>query len=350
MRRPDQPSLFGEVVETRRTRTVECDDGGCAKHRTRPPGDGWRILHDRERATVWCRRTPVIWGKPGPWRSASATRRVGTMTAAAEIARALDGKRAGSDWMARCPAHAERTPSLVIRDGDTGVLVHCHAGCSQRDVIDALARLGLWERPQPPARSPRDRRHRARSHGTTTRPPGSRRCVASGVHAHDPRGTLAERYLNGRELEIDDHLAGRVLRFHPRCPFGRGEFHPCLVAAFRRIEDPDDDGPPVAILRVALDADGGKLDRKMLGPVAGCAIKLDPDEDVSHGLGISEGLETGMSVRAIGWRPVWALGSAGAIETFPVLNGIEALTIFADNDAPAPSEWSPKGRAAGRHG
>ncbi len=46
----------------------------------------------------------------------------------------------------------------------------------------------------------------------------------------------------------------------------------------------------------------------------------------------AEGLETALAVRATGWRPIWALGTAGAIETFPPLAGVEALTIFADND------------------
>lgn len=33
-------------------------------------------------------------------------------------------------WLARCPAHADRTPSLAIRDGEGGrVLVRCWAGC-----------------------------------------------------------------------------------------------------------------------------------------------------------------------------------------------------------------------------
>jgi hypothetical protein len=74
MRRPGQPELFAELVETVRTRdgTVECDDGGSATYRTRPAGDGWQILHDRERATVWTRRKPVAWRpvhRPqGGWR------------------------------------------------------------------------------------------------------------------------------------------------------------------------------------------------------------------------------------------------------------------------------------------
>jgi putative DNA primase/helicase len=263
---------------------------------------------------------------------------------AAELARALGGKRAGRDWMTKCPAHDERTASLSIREGNAGPLVHCFAGCSQRDVIDALIRRGLWpspsrspgqtrgpSRPLPPRRSMRrDDRWRLESVARIWR------------EAHDPHATVAERYLNNRELEIDDDLAGRVLRFHPACPWGEGAKAPCLIAAFRPIVgDVEESAPPVAILRVGLTSDGEKISRKMLGQVAGCAIKLDVDADVTHGLGIAEGLETAMSLRAIGWRPVWALGSAGAIAEFPVLNGIETLTIFADNDAPAPSEWSP---------
>jgi len=67
------------------------------------------------------------------------------MLTAAGLAQALGGRREGVHWMARCPAHADRTPSLALRDGHTGVLVHCHAGCSQEAVIAALRGRGLWE-------------------------------------------------------------------------------------------------------------------------------------------------------------------------------------------------------------
>src|SRR6185312_2197269 len=72
---------------------------------------------------------------------------------------------------------------------------------------------------------------------------------------------------------------------------------------------------------------------KFLGPVGGCAIKLDPDEEVLGGLGIGEGLETCMAARQVGLHPVWALGSAGAIAAFPVLAGIAALTLLREHDA-----------------
>jgi putative DNA primase/helicase len=62
-------------------------------------------------------------------------------------------------------------------------------------------------------------------------------------------------------------------------------------------------------------------------------VRLMPDEEVTGGLGIAEGIETALSVmQGFGWRPVWAATSAGMIRSLPVLPGIEALTIFADAD------------------
>jgi hypothetical protein len=46
--------------------------------------------------------------------------------------------------MAKCPAHDDHDPSLSIREVDGKVLFHCHAGCAQGDVIDALKARGLW--------------------------------------------------------------------------------------------------------------------------------------------------------------------------------------------------------------
>jgi putative DNA primase/helicase len=61
------------------------------------------------------------------------------------LVRALGARRSGSAWMAPCPAHEDRDPSLAIREVDGQVLVHCHAGCAQRDVVQALKARGLWE-------------------------------------------------------------------------------------------------------------------------------------------------------------------------------------------------------------
>ena len=72
--------------------------------------------------------------------------------------------------------------------------------------------------------------------------------------------------------------------------------------------------------------------KKMLGRAADACVKLSADEEVSIGLHVAEGIETALACMAMGFRPMWAALSAGGIATFPVLAGIEALTIFADND------------------
>jgi len=42
-------------------------------------------------------------------------------------------------WMARCPAHGDRSASLSVREFDTGVIgLKCFAGCTVEEVITAL--------------------------------------------------------------------------------------------------------------------------------------------------------------------------------------------------------------------
>src|SRR5581483_3512580 len=61
------------------------------------------------------------------------------------IAKTLGGRKAGATWMAHCPAHDDRMPSLSITDTRDGkVLVRCHAGCDQRDVIAVLRARDIW--------------------------------------------------------------------------------------------------------------------------------------------------------------------------------------------------------------
>ena len=42
-------------------------------------------------------------------------------------------------WVARCPAHEDKHPSLAVRVLDDGrILLHCFAGCGAVDVIESL--------------------------------------------------------------------------------------------------------------------------------------------------------------------------------------------------------------------
>ena len=53
----------------------------------------------------------------------------------------LDGIRetAHGKYVARCPAHDDKSPSLAIKDcGDGRILLHCFAGCETEDVLCAV--------------------------------------------------------------------------------------------------------------------------------------------------------------------------------------------------------------------
>src|SRR5262249_54477345 len=93
------------------------------------------------------------------------------------------------------------------------------------------------------------------------------------LRARDPRGMLAENYLCLRRLALDDALAGRVLRFHPRTPWrsensGEIEYLPALIAAFRSLDD-----EITGIHRIALKPDGHNIGKRMLGVVHRAAVK-----------------------------------------------------------------------------
>ena len=138
--------------------------------------------------------------------------------------------------------------------------------------------------------------------------------------AVDPRGTDAERHLNcERKLDLPADLAGEVLRWHVRTR--------AMLALFRNILT----GEPQAISRIFIDRDARKIGRKFLGPTLGAAVMLNSFDEVLEGLHVGEGVETCMTARQLGLRPTWALGSAGAIETFPILGGVECLTIIAEH-------------------
>ena len=57
------------------------------------------------------------------------------------LVRRLGGTWSGDTAMCACPAHADKTPSLSIRQGDRGILVTCHAGCDASDVLRELSRI-----------------------------------------------------------------------------------------------------------------------------------------------------------------------------------------------------------------
>jgi hypothetical protein len=266
-----------------------------------------------------------------------------------EVAQLLGGDVSGGSVLAPGLGHSPKDRSMSVKFSPThpdGFLVNSFAGDpwpACRDHVRSALHLREWRHPY---RQSTSRRSLQRPREASDPDAGDKLRYALQIwhEASDPRDTPVIAYLERArkiiELPPDVHEA---LRFHPWCRFGDST-HPCLVALLRdAITD-----EPTGIHRIALTSASKLIGRKALGRKKGCAIKLWPDAEVSAGLVIGEGLESvlaaavGVTHHGTFLRPAWACVDASNLEAFPVINGIEYLTVLADNDV------SGVGQAAAR--
>jgi putative DNA primase/helicase len=247
------------------------------------------------------------------------------MTDLRQAARALGGHIAGRHQvLCPGPGHSPGDRSLAVRFVANGFIVHSHANDDWQICRDHVsARLGLNSR-RPTTKPAPTRAMPQLPDDTVDRIGWARPLWRATVPA---KGTLAERYLvETRRLELPDSAA---IRFHPRLKCSRnGEFLPAMVCAMVDIRTNEFTG----IHRTFLTPDAQKAGVLTLGRKLGSAIKIDADDVVHEGLAIAEGIESTIAARFV-YRPAWSLIDAGGIKGFPVLPGIEHLSIFADNDA-----------------
>ena len=271
------------------------------------------------------------------------------MATAEFIARALGGRKAGGSWTARCPAHHDRTPSLSIRDVDDGeVLVRCHAGCDQEQVLAALRMRGLWTQ-----RGPRLLSRSAR-HAAVERRPDERDAKRSEAalviweSAKPAQGTLVETYLASRGIHLS---ALNALRFHAGLKHPLGGVWPAMVALVTR----GSDGAPLAIHRTFLARDGaGKApvdpQKMMLGPCRGGVVRL---ADPGNVLLIGEGIETSLAAMFATGHSAWAALSTSGLRALDLPNEVGNVIVLADGDEAGEAaalvcawRWKRQGRRA----
>jgi len=150
--------------------------------------------------------------------------------------------------------------------------------------------------------------------------------------ASKPLSGVALAYLNERHCRFPP--ADGDIRYHASLKHPSGYVGPALVALITDVVT----GEPISLHRTWIRADGRKADvdppRLLLGGhrKQGGVIRLWPEEAVTVGLGIAEGIETALSL-AWAYVPVWACIDAGNMKVFPRLPGIESLVIGADNDS-----------------
>lgn len=246
----------------------------------------------------------------------------------------------GADrWRACCPAHGSSNPStLSVGVGVNGaVLLQCFGGCSVAQIAYSIglelgdlfeARAAQFAAPLPrtvPASTPRDDRRTALVGWAAALFRDECRPVQAST------SNVAAEYLRARCCRLPP--ADGDLRWHASLRHPSGYRGPALVALISDARTRE----PMSLHRTWIQANGQKAEidppRLLLSGHAkvGGVIRLWPDESVSHGLGIAEGIETALSL-AHAMPPVWSLIDAGNLAAFPVMSGISALTIAADHD------------------
>jgi hypothetical protein len=220
---------------------------------------------------------------------------------------------------------------LSLRDtGDGKVLVRCHAGCDQDEVIAHLKARGLWTQNDPrvfryaslcrvakPTEPDRDgikRTEAALSIWQIAKPAG---------------GTLIDTYLGSRGLLLP---ASPTLRFHPCLKHPSGDVWPALIALVTR----GTDDAPLAIHRTFLARNGaGKApadpQKMMLGPCRGGAVRLAEPSDV---LMIGEGIETCLAAMQETGHPAWAALSTSGLRALDLPKAVRDVIVLADGDDP----------------
>ena len=250
------------------------------------------------------------------------------MYSARAVTKALGGDWHGTYGMAPGPGHSPKDRSLKIIDGPgCEPIFHSFAGEPWWEVTDAIRSMGLL----PERRAPRPPQHKERH-----RPP-PRRCQPDNSErlkvAHriwkrtEPiKGTLAERYLQNRGINIE---LPEVLRFAYLKHTNNGLTYPTLVAGVQ-----DQVGLFSGIHRTYLMQDGmgkaGISSPKMaLGPIAGGTVRLAP---VSNTVALVEGIEDGLAVQQMTGQPAWACLGTSGFKNFEPPDRIKQVILAPDAD------------------
>jgi putative DNA primase/helicase len=225
-------------------------------------------------------------------------------------------------WIAKCPAHADRTPSVSIRDADGTTLIFCHAGCDAESVLAAVdlgwADLGGKAKVSPSRYTWRRHAVASENDGTALEAAEKKkRCSkiwAECVTLDDPRAAPVRQYLSARiHPSIICRVDRAVVRCHPMLDHydpdtGHCGAWPAMVAI---VQAPD--GEIVGLHRTWLN--GGEkapisTPRKTLSAgrsMSGGAIRL---MKASRVLGLAEGIETALALNHLRGFPVWSCISA----------------------------------------
>lgn len=176
------------------------------------------------------------------------------------------------------------------------------------------------------------------------------------------KGTLAENYLHHRGI-LGSPDTWHDLYFHPALSYKEDDKSPWIKLPGMLSIVRNADGKPVTLHRTFLNADGtdkaAVTRKKMLlaqpKPLKGACIMLDKPVNTLLGglIGISEGIETALSVREATGCPMWIGISDRIMEKMEFASFIQTIVVWADIEASAAGmraakhiaeKWQAKGK------
>lgn len=256
----------------------------------------------------------------------SATGR--TFTSAQELASAIPrSRRCGSGFMASCPVHQDRTPSLSIRDGDKAIILKCFSrDCSYAEIMAAIGGQVVPALEQKPAERKAPSTDKVIQIWSESAP----------VSKDDPVWLYLRET---RKLALS--VVPLAIRYHPALEYWEQDEHdrwtmaglfPGMVAAFTDLT-----GAVSAVHRTFLtrngqkgfDQESGRACRRVKGTIAGSAIKLFEAGEV---VGVAEGIETALAAHQLFGVRTWAAYSTSNMQNLVIPESVREVLIFGDND------------------
>ena len=227
-------------------------------------------------------------------------------------------------WRGRCPICTYGKPTLQLKVRSQGISISC-AACGEVAGIAAIAGIpsDLIVAPEPAALK-------------------VARALKLWGMATPAVATPVESYLRGRSITV---LVPAAIRYLPRQRnWNDGQDYAAMISLVER--QPDDGSPdilvPSGVHLTFLQGDAAtksvkkaatESNKLSLGQLRHGGVWLTPLAQIGGDLAVTEGIETGLSVKQITGLPTVATLSAAGMHTFRWPPQIQRLWIAADNDA-----------------
>lgn len=245
----------------------------------------------------------------------------------------VNGNSSGGfgSFVGHCPIHGDKKKSLSIKDENGKILVKCHAGCRQEDLIKYFINNGISLSEK------------------TSRNTDSDKIKSAKLVWQDSvclnGSDLASAYLKNRGLNIEN--VPKSIKFNQNC-YCSDVPKKSLPALLAKIQDIN--GVFKGVQRIYLDENGSKANidspKKILGESSSYFVKLEGElnNDTIH---LVEGVETGLAIYSVFKETIICSLSAKNLSRISTDKTVKTIHIWADLDKSGTGER--EARVAAEH-